>query len=72
MRTNSWRAHRSSLTNYTEVPLCAGVLNSLGRLAGIPVGQASLGLIAFISFFLFAALFNGNYGESAIDDDKTY
>lgn len=49
-----------------------GPLRQFGLETGIPVGQASLGLIAFISFFLFAALFNGNYGESAIDDEKTY
>ena len=34
--------------------------------------QASLGLVAFISFFLVAAVFEGNYGEEAIDDDSIY
>lgn len=40
--------------------------------AGIPLGQASVLLVAFISFFLLAALFNGQYGDKAIDDDRTY
>ena len=40
--------------------------------AGIPVGQTSLFLVAFIGFFLLAPIFTGNYGESAIDDDQTY
>ncbi len=40
--------------------------------AGIPLGQASILLVAFISFFLLAAVFNGEYGDKAIDDDKTY
>jgi hypothetical protein len=40
--------------------------------AGIPLGQASVLLVAFISFFLVAALFNGEYGDKAIDDDRTY
>ena len=39
---------------------------------GIPLGTASIGLVVFISFFLFAALFEGNYGDKAIDEDSSY
>lgn len=39
---------------------------------GIPLGQASILLVAFISFFLVAAVFNGEYGDKAIDDERTY
>lgn len=49
-----------------------GILRQIGLETGIPIGQTSVFLVAFISFFLLAALFNGNYGESAIDDDETY
>ena len=31
-----------------------------GVYAGIPVGQASIGLLIFIAFFLVAAVFTGN------------
>lgn len=41
-------------------------------LADIAVVQASIGLVIFISFFLVAAVFEGNYGEDAIDDDRIY
>lgn len=34
--------------------------------------QASIGLVIFISFFLVAAVFEGNYGEDAISDDRMY
>lgn len=34
--------------------------------------QASIGLVIFISFFLIAALLEGNYGEDAISDDSMY
>jgi len=49
-----------------------GPLKQFGLETGIPLGQASLGLVAFISFFLVAAVFEGNYGEEAIDDDSIY
>ena len=39
---------------------------------GIPLGTASIGLVAFISFFLFAALFEGNYGDEAINEESSY
>lgn len=39
---------------------------------GIPLGQASVLLVAFISFFLVAAIFNGEYGDKAIDENRTY
>lgn len=32
--------------------------------------QASIGLVIFISFFLVAAVFEGNYGEDAVKDDS--
>ena len=54
----------SDLSIVSSIPACC--------CAGIPIGQTSVFLVAFISFFLLAALFNGNYGESAIDDDATY
>jgi hypothetical protein len=34
--------------------------------------QASIGLVIFISFFLVAAVFEGNYGEDAVKDDSIY
>jgi photosystem II protein len=49
-----------------------GPLKQFGLETGIPLGQASVLLIAFISFFLLAAVFNGEYGDKAIDEDRTY
>jgi len=49
-----------------------GPLQQFGFETGIPVGQASIGLLIFIAFFLVAAVFTGNYGDEAINDDKTY
>lgn len=34
-----------------------------GCSAGIPLGQVSIFLVAFIAFFFFAAIFTGNIGE---------
>jgi hypothetical protein len=49
-----------------------GMTHHIAHAAGIPVGQTSIFLVAFIGFFLLSAIFTGNYGEDAIDDDKTY
>lgn len=49
-----------------------GILEQVGIETGIPIGQASVGLLTFIGFFLVSALFEGNYGDEAINDDKTY
>jgi len=49
-----------------------GPLQQFGFETGIPVGQASIGLLIFIAFFLVAAVFTGNVGDKAINDDKTY
>ncbi|EIE19148.1 hypothetical protein COCSUDRAFT_59631 [Coccomyxa subellipsoidea C-169] len=49
-----------------------GPLKQFGLETGIPLGQASVLLVAFISFFLVAAIFNGEYGDKAIDEDRTY
>ncbi|KAK9838122.1 hypothetical protein WJX81_002596 [Elliptochloris bilobata] len=49
-----------------------GPLKQFGLETGIPLGQASIGLVIFISFFLVAAVFEGNYGEDAISDDSMY
>ena len=54
------------------VQVCLFLTCSAAHAAGIPVGQTSIFLVAFIGFFLLSAIFTGNYGESAIDDDKTY
>ena len=34
--------------------------------AGIPLGQVSIFLVAFIAFFFFAAIFTGNIGETRL------
>lgn len=48
-----------------------GPLTQFGLETGIPLGAASVGLIAFISFFLVAAVLEGNYGPND-DDEDTY
>lgn len=48
-----------------------GPLTQFGIETGIPLGAASFGLIIFISFFLVAALFEGNYGPND-EDQSTY
>jgi photosystem II protein len=47
-----------------------GILSQVGIETGIPIGQQSIFLLLFISFFLFAALFEGNYGDPK--DESTY
>jgi photosystem II protein len=47
-----------------------GILSQVGLETGIPIGQQSIFLLAFIGFFLFAALIEGNYGDP--EDDSTY
>lgn len=49
-----------------------GPLTQFGLETGIPLGTASIGLVIFISFFLVAALFEGNYGDEAINEDSSY
>jgi TRAP-type C4-dicarboxylate transport system permease large subunit len=44
----------------------------LAALTDMPHAQASIGLVIFISFFLVAAVFEGNYGEDAVKDDSIY
>eukprot|EP00891_Asterochloris_glomerata_P009902 jgi/Astpho2/9902/Aster-06614 len=40
-----------------------GPLTQVGIETGIPLGQVSIFLVAFIAFFFFAAIFTGNIGE---------
>jgi len=47
-----------------------GILSQVGLETGIPIGQQSIFLLAFIGFFLFAALIEGNYGDPK--DSSTY
>ena len=49
-----------------------GPLAQFGQETGIPLSQASLGLLAFITFFLVAAVFEGNYGEETSEDKSQY
>ena len=49
-----------------------GPLGQFGLERGIPLSQAGIGLIAFISFFLVAALLEGNYGEKTAADKSQY
>lgn len=49
-----------------------GPLTQFGLETGIPVGQASIGLVAFILFLLVAAVFEGNYGPNNLDDKSEY
>lgn len=49
-----------------------GPLGQFGLETGIPLSQAGIGLIAFISFFLVAALLEGNYGEKTSADKSQY
>lgn len=42
-----------------------GPLAQFGQETGIPLGQASIGLLAFITFFLVAAAFEGNWGQDS-------
>lgn len=47
-----------------------GILGQVGLETGIPIGQQSVFLLAFIGFFLFAAVLEGNYGDP--EDNSTY
>ena len=48
-------------------PYSSAVSESLlRRAAGIPLGQVSIFLVAFIAFFFFAAIFTGNIGETGV------
>ena len=49
-----------------------GPLTQFGLETGIPLGQASIGLVAFILFLLVAAVFEGNYGFNNTDDKSEY
>ena len=49
-----------------------GPLAQFGQETGIPLSQASIGLLAFISFFLVAAVFEVNYGEETSEDKSQY
>ena len=49
-----------------------GPLGQFNLGTGVPLSQAGIGLIAFISFFLVAAVFEGNYGEEMSDDKSQY
>ena len=49
-----------------------GPLAQFGQETGIPLSQASIGLLAFIAFFLVAAVFEGNYGEETSEDKSQY
>lgn len=49
-----------------------GPLTQFGIETGIPLGQASIGLVAFILFLLVAAVFEGNYGFNNTDDKSEY
>ena len=45
-----------------------GPLGQFSIGTGVPLSQAGIGLIAFISFFLVAAVFEGNWGQ---DEDQS-
>lgn len=49
-----------------------GPLAQFGVATGVPISQVSIGLLAFISFFLVAAVFEGNYGEESKEDYSQY
>lgn len=49
-----------------------GPLGQFSIGTGVPLSQAGIGLIAFISFFLVAAVFEGNYGEEMNEDKSQY
>lgn len=49
-----------------------GPLGQVGIATGVPISQVSIGLIAFIAFFLVAAVFEGNYGEEKKEDYSQY
>ena len=49
-----------------------GPLAQVGVATGVPISQVSIGLIAFIAFFLVAAVFEGNYGEENKEDYSQY
>lgn len=49
-----------------------GPLAQVGIATGVPISQVSIGLLAFIGFFLVAAVFEGNYGEENKEDYSQY
>lgn len=49
-----------------------GPLAQVGVATGVPISQVSIGLLAFIGFFLVAAVFEGNYGEEKKEDYSQY
>ena len=49
-----------------------GPLGQFSIGTGVPLSQAGIGLIAFISFFLVAAVLEGNYGEEMNEDKSQY
>lgn len=49
-----------------------GPLGQFGIETGVPISQVSFGLVAFIAFFLVAAVFEGNYGDKEKEDYSQY
>ena len=65
--SHKWELRQVNVATHTPVcdTLKCFVERSVvsGCSAGIPLGQVSIFLVAFIAFFFFAAIFTGNIGE---------